>query len=203
MHHVAPWHRYDVRMVELFRASFRVINWVFPSRNFVKKISLRTAVGAYIVTTIFSSVVSYVEFGPPLPGSSLQTQMIFDVGLDLVGILVTLAVSTWVINKYAAHTFSYLDMFSLQMVLTSGASIVGAVLAYVLYLLAGPDSGLANIGMGVFGIYMLLVMQSAVSSIASITKNQAAYVILAPLFAFFAVWLAIIGPIFVGVLATQ
>jgi hypothetical protein len=176
-------------MYPLLRASFDVIAWRAPSHAFLKRITTRDAVITYsVLLALLALETLFLR-----PTGSVEAALRFDIGfalaLDVVALAFTTVIGGWVINRYAKTRFSLKDMFVLQVLLTAGCRVIFAGTAF-LGLLFGEG---AEIVFGIFSmilaIYLLFAFQSVVSSIASITRSQAAYVILAPIILILGVWL--------------
>ena len=180
---------YDSGMYQMLAASFEIILRRIPSRSFLREISFIEALGVYILTT----VLGLTELLFPALGDA-QAETGFPMGLELtiniLGLLLILFVGMWVINRYARDRFTLKEMFVLEVLLTSGSGIVFSI-SWIAAVLFGMDEAiLISVLSLVFGIYMLLTFQKAISEIATITKSQAAYVILAPIAVFLVVWMA-------------
>ena len=167
-------------MYKMLVASFGIIQRRIPSRSFLRELSSVEALGVYVLTTVLGLIEL---FFPAL--TNTEFGMLKPIGFALIenvlGLLITLVIGKWIINRYAKDKFSFKEMFVLQVLLTSASSIVFSI-SWVASVLFG-EAGAVLVGLPsiIFGIYMLLTFQKAIREIASITTSQAAYVILAPI----------------------
>ena len=180
-------------MYPLLAASFSVIARKFPPRSFLKSTPLAAALGVYGLTLLISLVESAITPVDPEMGAPLKP--IISLALDVASLVFILFIGMWVINRYVRNRFSLKEMFVLEMLLTSSTSIVFAVGSIIIMPLG--DAGEISFGIGtagiVFAIYMLLTFQKAISEIASITKSQAANVIIAPIAVLLLFWIVFLA----------
>lgn len=175
---------YHRGMYSLLATSFAVIARKSPKRSFLTDASLGATLGLYLLTLLVSGLEMF--FTPPGSGGVPYVAGVMAyTAASVATFLLTLVIGMWVINRYAPSRFTFKEMFVLQTLLTSGSSIVYAI-AGILFSFGGAALGIL---MFVFGIYMLLTWQRIISEIASISKTQAAYVILAPVAVFIVAWL--------------
>lgn len=188
---------YDAGMYRLLETSLYVIGRQFPTRAFVKNVRLFDAVLVYALTIVVTTIESFFE--PSIPGENLPDPTLAStsavVGSGLLALALIVLVSTWVVNRYTHEKFSLKDVFVLEVLLTAASSIMFSIIFIGSVLIAVPMLATSIIFL-IFSVYMLLTFQAAISSIASITPSQAAYVILAPMAVMIIGWLiflALIG----------
>lgn len=183
-------------MYRLLIASFNVIRWQFPSRSFLRGIPLRDAVSLYLIISALSLLTLFLP--TPFPEESGLDQVLPTVVTHIISLAVMLFGGQWLLNRYASERFSLTEVFTLQALLTSGSALIfnaSLIPAAVI-----GEIGLAVVGIVifVFGLYMLLVFQKAISDIAGITKSQAAITIVVPIVVLFIggfVVATVLGPI--------
>jgi|GEM_PF-5592843 len=188
-------------MYQLLSASFGIIARKFPTRAFLQATSLNAAIGVFTITAI-ASALEMLASGETF-SSTLLIAIVVSVAISLGALLVILLIGRWVINRYVNVPFSYTEMFALEMLLTGATQVIISVAMIVaLFLGAGAVTAIGVVSL-IFGVYMLLTFQKAVSSIALITKSQAANVIIAPILVILVVWFGFGVTIFGGLAATQ
>jgi hypothetical protein len=100
-------------------------------------------------------------------------------------LLLTLWISRWILNSYVSEKFSVKEMFVLEVLLMTAASIVGYVWGMFSTVIE------ANLGITamnllavvavLFDLYMILTYLAAMRSIAGISMKQALVVIFSPM----------------------
>ncbi len=178
-------------MYPLLAASFALIVRKFPPRSFLKTTSFSTALGVYALSLALDMIGIFLTPDQSTFDRNVSIGML--VALDIPVLFLILFVGRWVINKYVPEAFSLKEMFVLQMLLSAGARIIFTVAGTVLAFVGGSVMTAFGIIGFIFSLYMLLTFQSAVSHVASISKSQAANVIIAPIGVLIVGWLLFLG----------
>lgn len=182
-------------MYSLLGKSFQIIVRKFPPRSFLRQPTVAEALSIYALTLVVSLVEIPFDRTTNASGDSLVAVVASSLAFQIAATVGVVYIGKAVINRYAHEKFSLKEMFTLDIVLTAGASIIGSIL-YPLSSLFGEMSVAVGGGVGlVFGIYMLLTFQAAISQIAGISKSEAAYVIIAPVAVLLLAWVVFLATI--------
>lgn len=184
-------------MKALLNATFRIIANSFPTREFIRSVSVRDS----WIISIGTSILSALTLMIPVPGQPAVEPMgyVLSFGTSIIMLVLFAHFTKWIANKYIAEKFTFDEMFKFNAVLYSGLSILFSVATLALGLMG---SGVYTIGMVVFfvyGLYLLFAFQKGIAVMLSITKSQAAKIIVIPVVLIFLAFilLAAVGLSFV------
>lgn len=166
-------------MIELFFVSFRAFLRIFPDRAYIGSVSWQTIVSVWAVLSVLS-VLSYIRPEDSMDPAALKWFVTWNsVIFVIVGIGLTF-VSQWILNRYASNTFSIREVFAIQCVFTSFLSLLYVPLDLLEIYTGGSLSLFTGFVALSLAFYSLLTCQKGLASVAKITSNQAAVVILGP-----------------------
>ncbi|MEN9560766.1 MAG: hypothetical protein RIQ56_39 [Candidatus Parcubacteria bacterium] len=179
-------------MYTLLKTSFEVIIRKFPSRTFVQETTLLTALGVYIFTLLLAIPETFFNPDPELQ-SSTGENLSFLLGSTTIGLLITMFVFRFMLNKYAAQKFTFREVFSFQVVLTSGVSVIGSLPGFASVFVGSAVGSILSIAFFAFALYMLFVYRDAIAEVAAITQQQATNVVVYPILLFLACWVVLMS----------
>lgn len=161
----------------ILKTSYGVIVRRFPERNVLQSVSVQNIVFLYAVSVVVPFAATFFL----LEASDVEQLFYWnELIIVICGYASYTYVSKYFLNKYSIQKFSTKEVLAFWLLLTFASTCIYTT-GDSMSLLSSDFAFIWGLLSIIFTIYMLLTLQHGISVVASITKSQASYVLLAPL----------------------